>query len=106
MAPRTISRGAKSPPIASTAMRISRPASALAFGRRGWLDDDRLAAVVIPAGRTDVVRELQLMAMRALDQRRRADRQVRAPLTLPCLRDLSLGNAHARLLHRYIGDAA
>src|SRR6185295_2721117 len=101
MAPRTISRGAKSPPIASTAMRISDAASALAFGRRGGLDRDDLAAVVVAAGRTDAVRQLQLVAMRALHQGWRADRQMGASLTLARLRDLSLGDAHARLLHRY-----
>jgi hypothetical protein len=47
-------------------MRISDAASALAFGRRGWLDDDHLATVVVAAGRAYVMRELQLVAMRAL----------------------------------------
>ena len=56
MAPRTISRGAKSPPIASTAMRISGAASARpAFGRGVRLHRHHLAAVVVAAGRADVV---------------------------------------------------
>jgi hypothetical protein len=38
---------------------------------------------------------VQFMAVRALDERRRADRQVRATFALACFRYLSLGNAHA-----------
>jgi hypothetical protein len=41
---------------------------------------------------------LQLVAVVALDQRRRADGEVRATLTLAGLGYLSLGNAHAELL--------
>src|SRR5438128_6068346 len=101
MAPRTTSRGAKSPPIASTAMRTSATRrgascrSALPLCRRGHLDRDRLPAVVVPARRTDVVGALQLVAMVTLDQRRRADGQVRAALALAGLGNLSLGDAHA-----------
>src|SRR5437588_3775307 len=101
MAPRTTSRGAKSPPIASTAMRISAIRrgrtcwSALPLCRRGHLDGYRLAAVVVAARRADVVGALQLVAMVALDQRWRGDGQVRAALALACFRYLSLGDAHA-----------
>jgi hypothetical protein len=38
---------------------------------------------------------MQLVAVRALDEWRRADRQVSAPLALAGLGYLALGNAHA-----------
>ena len=101
MAPRTTSRGAKSPPIASTAMRTSAirrgrtSRSALPLCRRGHLDRHRLAAVVVAARRADVVGALQLVTVVAFDQRRSADSQVRAALALACFRYLSLGDAHA-----------
>ena len=56
---------------------------------------DGLTPGVPPAGGTGVMRALQLVTMLALDEGRRADRQVCATLSLPSLRDLSLGNAHA-----------
>src|ERR1700746_2507540 len=101
MAPRTTSRGAKSPPIASTAMRTSAirrggPCrSALPLCRRRHLDRHRLASVVVAARWADVMGALQLVAMVALDQWRRRNGQVRAALALACFRYLSLGNAHA-----------
>jgi hypothetical protein len=39
---------------------------------------------------------MQLVTVLALDERRRADGEVRAAFALASLRDLSLGNAHAR----------
>jgi hypothetical protein len=81
-------------------MRISGAASALSFGRRRRFDGDRLAPVVVAAGRADVVRQLQLVAMGALDEGRRADRQVRSPLALARLRDLSLWDTHVDFLDR------
>ncbi len=48
------------------------------------------------------MRALQLMAMLALDQRRGTDGEMRAALTLARLGNLSLGNAHAELLDRYV----
>ena len=56
---------------------------------------DGLTPGVPPAGGTGVMRALQLVTVLALDEGRRADRQVCATLSLPSLRDLSLGNAHA-----------
>jgi hypothetical protein len=41
------------------------------------------------------MRALQLVAVIALHERRRADGEVRATLALARLRDSSLGNAHA-----------
>src|SRR6266550_5676323 len=101
MAPRTTSRGAKSPPIASTAMRTSATRrgascrSALPLCGGGHLDRDSLPAVVVAARRTDVVGALQFVAMVALDQRWSADGQVGAALALAGLGNLSLGDAHA-----------
>jgi hypothetical protein len=42
-----------------------------------------------------VVRAVQLVAMLALDERRGADREMRAALALARLGNLSLGDAHA-----------
>src|SRR5205823_3057216 len=101
MAPRTTSRGAKSPPIASTAMRTSATRrggscrSALPLCGGGHLDWHRLPAVVVAARRTDVVGALQLVTMVAFDQRGRGDGQVRTALALAGLGNLPLGNAHA-----------
>ena len=67
----------------------------LAFGRPDGLDRDRLAPVVPAARGANVVRTLQLVAVLALDERRRADREVRSTLTLARLGNLTLGNAHA-----------
>jgi hypothetical protein len=41
------------------------------------------------------MRTLELMAVIALDERRGADGEMRAPLSLARLGNLSLGNAHA-----------
>jgi hypothetical protein len=42
-----------------------------------------------------VMRALELVAVIALDERRGADREMRATLTLARLGNLSLGDAHA-----------
>ena len=49
-----------------------------------------------------MVGTLQLVTVIALDERRRADGEMRATLTLARLGYLSLGNAHAELLDRYV----
>jgi len=67
----------------------------LAFGRADRLDRDCLTTVVPAAGRAHVVRAMQLVTMLALDQRRRADGEVRAAFALARLGYLSLGDAHA-----------
>jgi hypothetical protein len=69
--------------------------SGLALRRRGDLHRNGLAAVVVAAGRTDVMGALQLVAVIALHERRRREREVRAALALASLGYLSLGNAHA-----------
>jgi hypothetical protein len=76
-------------------MRISGAVSALPLGRSRRLDRQDLAAIVVAAGRADVVRALELVAVRALDERRDADGKVRASLALARLGYLSLGDAHA-----------
>ena len=79
-APRTISSGAWSPPIASTAMRIS---SALRGG--GALlraDLDHLAAPVHPAMRAGLMRRLRALALRAGHQALRHEAEVAAPVSL------------------------
>jgi hypothetical protein len=67
----------------------------LTLDRCHRLDRDGLAAAVPAAGGTDVMRALELVTVLALDQRRRADGQMRTPLALARLRYLSLGDAHA-----------
>jgi hypothetical protein len=54
----------------------------LAFGRPDFLDRDRLAAVVPAARGTHVMGALQLVTMVTLDQRRCADREMRAAFAL------------------------
>src|ERR1700720_3779182 len=62
------------------------------FGCR--LGRDREAALVVAAVGTDVVRQLHLVAVRALFERRDADREVRTALALTGMRDASLGYTH------------
>src|SRR6476646_3174668 len=111
MAPGTTSLGPWSPPMASTAIVTPRPStgatpagdedgrsnaattSARGVGR-GLLELDRLAALVPAAVRADVMRQLRLVAVIALHELRHAQRQVRAPLALPGVRDASLRNTH------------
>ena len=74
-------------------MRIGQ--LALAFGWGDRLDRDRLTTVVPATGGTRVVRAVKLVTVLALDERWRADREMRAALALASLGNLSLGNAHA-----------
>src|SRR6476469_10768624 len=105
MAPGTTSAGPWSPPIASTATRTPVPVEAAgsvtlcdsASARGvvgGWLQLDREAALVVAAVRADVVRQLHLVAVRALLERRHADGEVRSPLALAGMGDASLGYTH------------
>src|SRR6476659_3402779 len=76
---------------------IGRASAATTSGRgvgRGLLELDRLAALVPAAVRADVMRQLRLVAVVALHELRHAQRQVRAPLALPGVRDASLRNTH------------
>ena len=109
-APGTTSAGPWSPPIASTATRTPRASaarsarvvrpiwstsvSAAASSTPAGLRLDRQAAVVVAAVRADVVRQLQLVAVRALLERRHADGEVGAALALAGMRDASLGYTH------------
>src|SRR5829696_3894173 len=123
-APGTISVAPWSPPMASTATRtpVVGPAGRLATGplraslefspsltnglrgllarRRpaGRLERDGLPAVVPPARRADPVRQLRLVAMRALDERRQGEGVVAPPVHLPRVSDLSLRHTHVGLL--------
>ena len=79
----------------------SRPGyldSSPATTRRPAFSCDRLAAVVPPAGRADPVRQLRLVAMRALDERRQGEGEVAPALHLPRVSDLSLRHTHVGLL--------
>src|SRR6267143_7219841 len=79
-APRTISSGAWSPPIASTAICTDAP-SYLGLRPSGldWYD---LAAAEHPAMRACLVRRLGILALRARNERHRAEREMTAPLAL------------------------
>ena len=64
------------------------------LGRLLGLDADRLTAVVPTAGGARVVRLLGLVAVRALLQLRRRQREVGAAIALPGVRRASLGDSH------------
>src|SRR5215218_1554037 len=89
-APATISSGARSPPIASTATRTALMGP---LGSREVEDLD-LAAAVRAAGRADAVRELRLVALRAGDEARCRDLVRGAPLVAAGFRLFPLGNGH------------
>src|SRR2546428_12403729 len=73
-APRTISSGAWSPPIASTAIFTRAPL--YLRGRPLRLDRYDLAAAEGPAMRARLVRRLRALALRARNRRHRAQRAV------------------------------
>src|SRR5215831_16078 len=64
--------------------------------RRLRLDDH--PAVVPAARRADAVRELRLVAMRTLDERRQGEGEVAPPVHLPRVSDLSLRHTHVGLV--------
>src|SRR2546421_856220 len=90
-APRTISSGAWSPPIASTAIFIrARPY----LGRRpSGLDRNDLAAAEHPAMRAGLVRRLGVLALRTRNEVHRAQREMAATLALRRTRYPFLGLA-------------
>src|SRR3954452_794073 len=113
-APPTISSGARSPPRASTATRITSEdygprlgearlqgrCEILGFrcsGRLGRVEPQRvdLAALVAAAGRADVVRPLRRAALRADVDARRLEGVRRATLVAPGLGGLLLGDSHS-----------
>src|SRR5579862_2553706 len=73
IAPSTSDLGARSPPMASTAMVVIGSRSSLLFG-----DLDYFPALVFSAMRAYAVRDLGLVAARTLRQNRSAERIVRA----------------------------
>src|SRR5207253_2233881 len=87
-APSTSACGALSPPIASSAMRITSDV----------LDLDSLLALVVAARRAHVVRTLQVPAPRTRLQRRPHGFVVRAPGPLLSLRRSALGYRHEHFL--------
>jgi hypothetical protein len=97
-APWMTTRGARSPPMASTPMTgplswaIVRLADALGCLR--CLPDDDLLARVVAAVSADAVRELGLAAVRAYGARRKTQLPVRAALLAACARVPSLGDGH------------
>jgi hypothetical protein len=78
-------------------MAATDPVTASAGGVVGpglLLDLDGEPAVVVAAVRTDVMRELHLVAVRTLLEVRQFDGEVRATLTLAGMRDTSLRYTH------------
>src|SRR3989442_667312 len=86
-APRTISSGAWSPPIASTAILIPLPGRLCGPLR---LDLNDLAAAERAAMRTRLMRWLGAPALRAWHERHRPEGEVAPPLALCCPRDALL----------------
>src|SRR5437764_10913371 len=105
-APATISPGARSPPMASTATGSAVTMSVADAGRdalrrcrsppsRRLLDDDGLPAPVPPAVGADDVRQLGPAALRARAARRRGEAPGARPAAAALgLRRLLLGNGH------------
>src|SRR5688500_19073980 len=67
---------------------------ALAFDRSDRLDRHGLTTGIPATGRTRMMGALELMTVIALDERRSADREMRAALTLARLGNLPHGAAH------------
>src|SRR5690606_22278544 len=103
MAPWTTTAGAWSPPIASTAMRMACPGTA--GGSDLVADRAHLTAAVVPAGRADHVRRLQLGALRARAERGGLEGIVRPALGRTALGMASLGIRHDRVFSRRTGRA-
>src|ERR671925_1082952 len=93
MTPGTTSAGPWSPPIASNATRTTGSAVGVAAAAHR-LRRHGQPALVIAAVRADAVRQLHLVAVRALLEVGQVDREVRATLALARVRDASLGYTH------------
>src|SRR5262249_42487908 len=96
-APSTSRRGAKSPPMASTAIhnmsgRVQRASRPLLL-----FDRSHLAAAVIPAVGAHTVWRLRLLALRAFAETDRLQRIVRAALRRP-----RLGVSSFWIWHRFL----
>src|SRR6478609_9833006 len=94
-------------PVTASAVRV------VVGGRgRGGLELDGETAVVVAAVRADVMRQLHLVAVRTLLERRQLDGLMRAPLALAGMRDASLGYTHevagsfgsSRIAMRWLGN--
>src|SRR5271169_331010 len=100
-APLTTMRGAWSPPIASRAIvtplltLVPLTPVLLSVGLRSYLGD--LPPVIVAAGFAQVVRTLQLAAIRALRIGGRFQRMVRSPHIAPRWRSFLFGNGHGEL---------
>src|SRR6188508_1305998 len=94
MTPGTTSAAPWSPPIASKATRTMGSAVGVAAAAAHRLRRHGQAALVIAAVRADAVRQLHLVAVRTLLEAGQVDREVRAALALPGVRDASLGYTH------------
>src|SRR3990172_6841147 len=82
-------------PVAGASARVTAPpVLGGGFFGRPLLDLHGLATLVISARRTDAVRQLRLVAVIALDERRWAQRVVAASIHLTRVGDLSLGYTH------------
>ena len=116
--PGTTSATPWSPPIASTATRTPSapvrsdegcgPVTASARGvvrRGGGLELDGESTVVVAAVGADMMRQLHLVAVRTLLERRQLDGEVRATLTLAGMRDTSLGYTHGVLVAPVVGSS-
>src|SRR5205823_9504371 len=101
-APFSTTPGAWSPPIASRAIvtlaLTARPSCAGRRSGRGRGLRHHLAAIVLPAGLAEVMRALQLAAIRAFDISRRAQSMMRATHFAPRRRDFLFRYGHDRLL--------
>src|SRR5437763_1428743 len=100
-APLTTMRGAWSPPIASRAIvtpsltLVPLTLVCLSAGLGSCLGD--LPPVIVAAGFAQVMRTLQLAAVRALGKGGRLQRMMRAPHVAPRWRSFLFGNGHEKL---------
>src|ERR1035437_1347675 len=101
--PVTISRGAKSPPIASTMTRtapsstvrtVARSTRLCRLLRLFLLDLYRGPAVVVAANRAGLMNLLRLLAVRACLENRQCQRMMGTTVTLSCVGDSPLRNTH------------
>src|SRR5436190_18940903 len=93
--PATITAGPISPPMASTAMRgLTSIRGAPCPRCRSGLGRNDLAAVIVAAGRAEIVRKLELTAVGALLEARRSQRVMAAAHIALRGRRFSLRDGH------------
>src|SRR5438552_18608626 len=99
LAPLTARSGARSPPMASSAM-LRLPVTAMIQRQGGWsaalcrVRRRNLPAVIVTAGCADMMRTLQFAAVRALQRLGRLQGMVRPPHVATRLGDFFLWNSH------------